>query len=252
LIVEARNGSASRSRAAKARGPKNWIIAMDGPAGVGKSTVGHLVAKKLGYHFINTGEMYRALTWKALQEGVALSDAEGLTRLAARLKWEFKPTEEGTTLKTHIDGEGVTLQIRDEKVSKNSSLVAGVPGVRTHLRQLQRDLGEAGAIVMEGRDITTNVFPDADFKIYLDAVIDERAERRWRQLRASGKEAQLGEILEAMIARDRQDLERKINPLRQAEDALLIDSTRLSLHEVAEKILEEIKERWRKRHRARK
>ncbi|MBI4347038.1 MAG: (d)CMP kinase [Elusimicrobia bacterium] len=243
------NGTTKR---AKARGPKNWIIAMDGPAGVGKSTVGHLVAKRLGYHFINTGEMYRALTWKALQEGVDLSDGDALTRLAERVTWEFRPTEEGTTLKTFIDGEGTTLQIRDEKVSKNSSLVAGVPGVRKHLRQLQRELGEDGAIVMEGRDITTNVFPDADFKIYLDAAIEERAERRYRQLRSSGKDAQQNEILEAMISRDRQDLERKINPLRQAEDAFVIDSTHLSLHEVADRILEHVRERRRKRRPSRK
>ena len=210
---------------------KEWIIAMDGPAGVGKSTVGHLVARKLGYHFINTGEMYRALTWKAL------------TALAERVRWEFKPTEEGTTLKTFIDGEGVTLQIRDEQVSKHSSTVAGVPGVRRRLRGLQRELGEAGGIVMEGRDITTNVFPDADFKIYLDAAPEERARRRYRQLRASGKEGAIEDILKAMTARDRQDSERKINPLRQAADALVIDSTDLSLHEVAEKILDHIRAR---------
>lgn len=248
---EAGGGAPEHGRP-KARGPKNWIIAMDGPAGVGKSTIGHLVAKKLGYRFINTGEMYRALTWKALREGVDIADGDALTRLAERVLWEFKPTEEGTTLKTFIDGEGVTLQIRDEQVSKNSSLVAGVPGVRQHLRRLQRELGEAGAIVMEGRDITTNVFPDADFKIYLDAAIDERAQRRYRQLRASGREAQLNEILDAMIARDRHDIERKINPLRQAADALVIDSTHLSLHEVADKILKEIAQLTRRRPRSRK
>ncbi|MBI5203120.1 MAG: (d)CMP kinase [Elusimicrobia bacterium] len=246
------NGAMHEGKKSKPRGPKNWIIAMDGPAGVGKSTVGQLVAKKLGYHFINTGEMYRALTWKAIQEGVELTDGDALTRLAERVKWEFRPTEGGTTLKTYIDGEGVTIQIRDEKVSRNSSLVAGVPGVRKYLRQLQRDLGEAGAIVMEGRDITTNVFPDADFKIYLDADITERAERRYRQLRQSGKDAAQHEILEAMAARDRQDLERKINPLRQAEDAFVIDSTHLSLHEVADKILEHVRERKRRRQRSRK
>ncbi len=196
--------------------------------------------------------MYRALTWKAIQEGVDLTDGEAVTRLAERVKWEFRPTDEGTTLKTFLDGEGTTIQIRDEKVSKNSSLVAGVPGVRKYLRQLQRDLGEAGAIVMEGRDITTNVFPDADFKIYLDADIEERAERRYRQLRQSGKDTAQNEILDAMISRDRQDLERKINPLRQAADALVIDSTHLSLHEVADKILEHVRERKRRRQRSRK
>ncbi len=227
----------------KAAKRKRWIIAMDGPAGVGKSTVGHLVAKRLGYHFINTGEMYRALTWKALEEGLDPGDGPALTQLAKRLKWEFKPTEEGTTLKTYLDGEGVTLQIRDEKVSKNSSVVAGVPGVRQHLRMLQRELGKDGGIVMEGRDITTNVFPDAEVKVYLDASIEERAQRRYRQLKASGHDVSLLKIQEAIVARDVQDLERKINPLRQAEDAIVIDSTRLSLRQVADKILRRVRVR---------
>ena len=228
-------------------GRKGLVIAMDGPAGVGKSTVGQLVAKRLGYHFINTGEMYRALTWKALREGISVNDGDALTRLAERLRWEFRPAGGGTTLKTFIDGKGVTLQIREEQVSKNSSLVAGVSGVRKRLRALQRELGERGGIVMEGRDITTAVFPDADFKVYLDAAVEERARRRYRQLRACGKDGALEDILQAMAARDRQDSERKINPLRQAEDAFVIDSTHLSLHEVADKILDHIRARRSRR-----
>lgn len=219
------------------RGRKGWIIAMDGPAGVGKSTIGNLVAKDLGYHFINTGEMYRALTWKALETGVDLADQEAVLGLAKRLTWEFKPTEEGTTLKTFIDGQGVTSQIRDEKVSANSSVIAANPGVRKFLCRLQRRLGEAGAIVMEGRDITTNVFPDADFKVYLDASVDERARRRYRQLKQSGADADLQKIKEAILRRDLNDLKRKINPLQQAADAIVIDSTHLTLHEVSRKIL---------------
>lgn len=225
-----------------------WIIAVDGPAGVGKSTVGHLVAKRLGYHFINTGEMYRALTWKALAEGVDLKDGRAVAALAKRIRWEFKPTQEGTTLKTFIDGEGVTARIRDERVSRNSSLVAGVPGVRRHLRNLQRRLGEDGGIVMEGRDITTSVFPDADVKVYLDASLSERALRRTRQLKAAGKDVRLDRIREDILARDRKDMERKINPLRQAEDAVVIDSTTLSLHEVAGKILEHVRARMARRN----
>lgn len=216
---------------------RGLIIAMDGPAGVGKSTVGNLVAKSLGYHFINTGEMYRALTWKALEDGVDLGDQEAVLALAKRLKWEFKPTDEGTTLKTFIDGQGVTTQIRDERVSANSSVVAANAGVRKFLCRLQRRLGEAGSIVMEGRDITTHVFPDADFKVYLDASVDERARRRYRQLKQSGQDADLQKIKEAILKRDLNDLKRKINPLQQAEDAVVIDSTHLALHEVARKIL---------------
>ncbi|MEK7389086.1 MAG: (d)CMP kinase [Elusimicrobiota bacterium] len=221
---------------------KGLVIAMDGPAGVGKSTVGGLVAKRLGYKFINTGEMYRALTWKALEEGVDLNDHDAVLALAKSLRWEFKPVEEGgTTLKTFIAGIGVTHQIRDERVSVNSSLVAANSGVRKFLSKLQRGLGERGAIVMEGRDITTNVFPDADVKIYLDASPEERADRRYRQLKAAGQEADRAAILAAILKRDLNDLKREINPLKQAPDALVIDSTRMTLHQVAEKILRRIR-----------
>jgi cytidylate kinase len=221
---------------------KGLVIAMDGPAGVGKSTVGGLVAKSLGYKFINTGEMYRALTWKALEDGLDLNDNEGVLSLAKALEWEFKPVDEGgTTLKTFINGTGVTQQIREERVSVNSSLVAGNPGVRKFLSKLQRDLGEGGSIVMEGRDITTNVFPDADVKIYLDASPEERADRRYRQLKAAGLEADRDKILAAILKRDLNDLKREINPLKQAPDALIIDSTKMTMHEVADKILRRIR-----------
>lgn len=221
---------------------KGLVIAMDGPAGVGKSTVGGLVAKSLGYKFINTGEMYRALTWKALEDGIDLNDNEAVLALAKSLEWEFKPVDDvGTTLKTFINGQGVTQQIREEKVSVNSSLVAGNPGVRKFLSKLQRNLGEGGSIVMEGRDITTNVFPDADVKIYLDASPEERADRRYRQLKAAGQEADRDKILAAILKRDLNDLKREINPLKQAADALVIDSTKLTMHEVADKILRRIR-----------
>jgi CMP/dCMP kinase len=221
---------------------KGLIIAMDGPAGVGKSTIGGLLAKSLGYQFINTGEMYRALTWKALEEGLDLDDADAVVALAKRLKWEFKPIEDGgTTLKTFIDGAPVTMQIREERVSVNSSRVAANPGVRKFLSKLQRDLGEEGAIVMEGRDITTHVFPDADAKVYLDASPEERASRRYRQLKAAGQEADRAAILSAILKRDLNDLKREINPLKQAPDALVIDSTHLTMHQVADKILRHVR-----------
>ncbi|MFH2202339.1 MAG: (d)CMP kinase [Elusimicrobiota bacterium] len=222
---------------------RGLIIAMDGPAGVGKSTVGGLVAKRLGYRFINTGEMYRALTWKALEEGVDLSDGKALTRLAHRLRWEFKCNEDGVIIRTFIDGVGVTQKIREERVGRNSSIVAGVAGVRRHLRMLQRRLGDGGKIVMEGRDITTSVFPDADFKIYLDGSIEERALRRTKQLRAQGKKVSLEEIKQGIIQRDSGDQQRRINPLCKAKDAIVIDSTNLKMNEVADKILRLIKRR---------
>jgi cytidylate kinase len=221
---------------------RGLIIAMDGPAGVGKSTIGGLLAKSLGYQFINTGEMYRALTWKALEEGVDLDDLDAVLALAKKIKWEFKPIEDGgTTLKTFVDGAPVTMQIREERVSVNSSRVAANPGVRKFLSKLQRDLGEEGAIVMEGRDITTHVFPDAVAKIYLDASPEERASRRYRQLKAAGQEADRAAILSAILKRDLNDLKREINPLKQAPDALVIDSTHLTMHQVAEKILRHVR-----------
>jgi cytidylate kinase len=218
------------------------IIAMDGPAGVGKSTVGGLVAKALGYRFINTGEMYRALTWKALEEGLDLDDYDAVLSLAQRLSWEFRPVEEGgTTLKTFLDGIPVTGQIREERVSVNSSRVAANPGIRKFLSRLQRKLGEEGSIVMEGRDITTHVFPNADAKVYLDASPEERASRRYRQLKAAGQDADKAEILAAILKRDLNDLKREINPLKQAADALVIDSTHLTMHQVANKILRHVR-----------
>ncbi len=225
---------------------KGLIIAMDGPAGVGKSTIGTMVAKELGYRFINTGEMYRALTWKALEEKIDLTDGPAVVRLAKKMDWTFKTVGEGVVIKTHINGQGVTLQIREERVSKNSSIVAGIGGVRTILRDMQRQLGEEGSIVMEGRDITTNVFPDADYKIYLDATIEERAKRRTKQLRQLGKPANFEKIKAAIVLRDMGDLKRKINPLAQAKDAIVIDSTSMSMQETAEKILKMIRSKKRK------
>lgn len=213
---------------------------MDGPAGVGKSAVGHLIAKKLGYGFLNTGEMYRALTWKALERGFAPEDGPAVVALAQKLKWEFRTTADGR-LKTYVDGEDVGAHIRDERVSANSSVVAAHAGVRRLMCRLQRRLGKDGGVVMEGRDITTHVFPDAEFKIYLDASVEERADRRYRQLRAAGKPADRQKIKEGILKRDLNDLQRKINPLARAADAMAIDSTKLTLHQVANKILRAVK-----------
>ena len=223
------------SNGAPAAARRRPVIAIDGPAGVGKSTVGKLVAQELGFHFINTGEMYRALAWKAIEAGIPRTDADALEALARRIRWEFRP--DGPTLRTVVDDVVIGTQIRSEEVSKASSAVAAVPGVRKHFRHVQRTLGEPGGIVMEGRDITTNVFPDAEFKFYLDATAEERARRRCKQLKAGGTAADYDAILEAIRKRDAQDSERKINPLRRAPDAVIVDSTRLTLHEVAETIL---------------
>ena len=214
-----------------------WVIAIDGPAGVGKSSVGQRVAEKLGYRFVNTGEMYRALTWEVLERNIDPLDANAVAGLAASLKWEFRADGRGTVLGTCVDGRPMTERIRDERVGRNSSLVAGIPAVREFLRGLQRELGRGGGIVMEGRDIGTDVFPDAELKVYLDASVSERAGRRYRQLKEAGVDVDLDRIKADIAARDRMDRKRKINPLRMARGAARIDSTRLSLDQVAERIL---------------
>ncbi len=216
---------------------KRLIIAMDGPAGVGKSTVGRCVAKRLGYRFINTGEMFRALTWRALKEKLDLHDQAAVLRLAKRLKWEFRPARGGAALTTFVDGKAAVAHIRSERVSVNTSIVAANPGVRRFLCRLQRRLGRRGGIVMEGRDITTHVFPNADFKFYLDASAAERARRRHRQLKALGLPADLRRIHAAILARDLDNIQRRLNPLRRAADAVVIDSTHLTMPQVARKML---------------
>ncbi|OGS05436.1 MAG: cytidylate kinase [Elusimicrobia bacterium RIFCSPLOWO2_12_FULL_59_9] len=220
---------------------KHLIIALDGPAGVGKSTVGFLVARTLGYQFLNTGEMYRALTWKVLSKKIQPTEEEAVVRLAHSIRWEFRPVN--GRMRIVVDGDLIGSQIRMEKVSKNSSVVASILGVRLLMRNMQRHIGREGGLVLEGRDITTNVFPNADFKFYLDASIEERALRRFRQLRAAGEEADLLRIREDILERDLRDFERKINPLRKAPDAIVIDATHLTRKQVAAKILGHIRAR---------
>ncbi len=219
---------------------KRLTIAIDGPAGVGKSTVGKLAASSLNYRFLNTGEMYRALTWKVIENGISTSDEDSIMRLARKIKWEFKNIS-GPAIRTFINGVLVGRQILDERVGRNSSLVAGLPSVRKFMRKIQRSLGSGGGIVMEGRDIGTNVFPNADFKIYLEASVRERALRRLNQLRKQGFKAGYNVILKSIRKRDSQDASRRINPLRKAGDSVVIDTTKMTLGKVASRILELIK-----------
>jgi cytidylate kinase len=215
---------------------KGVIVAIDGPAGVGKSTIGRMVAAALSYSFISTGKMYRALAWKALASGTDLEDEPALMRLAEAARWEFKPS--GTPEpRLCLDGAPLDREITDETVAKASSSISKFASVRKFMCDMQRGIGAEGGVVMEGRDIGTNVFPDAELKVYLDASPQARAERRAAQLREQGLQADHKGILNFIIERDSQDSRRKNNPLRRAEDGHYLDSTKLKPEQVVAEIL---------------
>jgi CMP/dCMP kinase len=212
---------------------KPLIVAIDGPAGAGKSTIARSLARKLGFTYIDSGAMFRAIALWAIRAGVDLDDLHKLEQLAREARIEF----EGDT-KILLNGEDVTTAIRDQDVSKAASKVSIAPGVRKALRDEQRRIGSLHAVVMEGRDIGTVVFPDADVKIYLDAHPETRAGRRAQETGAA-----VGEIAREMAERDQRDRTRAEAPLTQAPDAEYIDSTRLSPGEVEEAILKIVRAR---------
>lgn len=210
------------------KGTGRFIVAIDGPSGAGKGTVGHAIATRLGCLHVDTGAMYRAVAWKAIQDRLALDDAAALSRLASEC---VLSAEEGRVV---IDGHDVTRAIRTAEVDKAAALMAGIPGVRAALVARQRALGAAEAgVVMEGRDIGTVVFPDADVKIYLDAAAEERARRRARDRAAQGTSS----VAQALAERDTLDRTRKASPLSVAPDAAVIDTTDLGIEQVVERVL---------------
>jgi CMP/dCMP kinase len=209
---------------------KHPIIAIDGPAGSGKSTVAKALAKRLSYVHIDTGALYRAVAFLALDKGVSLADEAAVVDAAKDARFEFKQTPEGNHL--HINGQNMNGPIRSEAVGLGASQVSAFPKVRALLLGLQRELGRKGGAVLEGRDIGTVVFPKAEVKIYLTASITTRAKRRANELEEKGQSVDLSEIEREMAKRDKQDTERAIAPLRQAPDARLVDTSNLSLEEV--------------------
>jgi len=211
------------------------IIAIDGPAGVGKSSVGKNVAARINYKFISTGKMYRALAFKAARKGLDIGDEDFMLKTAEASAWEFRYSS-GVEPLLHLDGIPLDRELSDENVGKASSAVSRLLKVRNFMVSKQREIGAAGGFIMEGRDIGTNVFPDAELKIYLDASPEARALRRVRQLEADGRKSDYALILEMIKKRDHQDSLREHNPLKKAEDGIYIDSTGLTQEEVCGRI----------------
>lgn len=217
---------------------KTLIIAIDGPAGSGKSTIGKMVAERLGYVHLSTGAMYRAIGWKAQQEGIGVENISGLTALIERTEIEFRRVSERD--KIFVDGNDVTEILATNDAGKLASAVAAIPEVRHGLLSLQRRAGKHGGVVLDGRDIGTVVFPDADVKFYLDASPEERAQRRFIQLSQQGIATDLTQLIADITQRDQNDSSRTVAPLRRAEDAIYIDSSSLSLDAVVNLMLQEI------------
>ena len=214
------------------------VIAIDGPAASGKSTLGRRLADALGYLFFDTGVMYRAITWLALQRGLDVRDAAALTALAESVPVDVRPAsaQDGRAGDVFIEGRDVTWETRQPEVDANVSIISAYPGVRLALSQQQRRIGQRGRVVMVGRDIGTVVLPEADLKIFLVASAQERARRRHDELRGRGAEADYDEILSKVVERDRIDTTREFAPLKAAPDAVLIDSDKLSADEVFEAV----------------
>lgn len=211
---------------------KKLIIAIDGPVGSGKSTLARRVAELLGYVYVDTGAMYRALAFKALRNGLALDDHDDdLVALARETRIDLRA--EGGTQRVFLDQDDVTTAIRTPEVSQAASKIAVNPGVRQVLVAEQRRAGEQGGVVMEGRDIGSVVFPDAQLKIFLTASPETRAERRWREHEQKGDHRNLQRTLEEIHERDRRDLQRSSSPLVRAADAVVVDSTAMEPEEVA-------------------
>lgn len=214
---------------------KKLIIAIDGPVGSGKSTVARRVAQLLGYVYIDTGAMYRAIALKALRKGLSPEASDDLVTLAGDSKIDLR-AQDGTQ-QVFLDGEDVSFQIRSAEISQAASKVATVSGVRHVLVTEQRRAGHKGGVVMEGRDIGTVVFPDAELKIFLSASPEIRAERRWREHQQKGDAIDLARTLDEIHERDKRDRERATSPLVQAADAVLVDSTAMDAEEVARLIV---------------
>ncbi len=209
------------------------VVAIDGPAGAGKSTVAKRLAVRLGFSYLDTGAMYRSITLKAMRQGVALDNEDALAHMAKNTRLDLRGNPQ-SGLKVFLDGEDVSDEIRTPEVTNQTFYIARAPKVRAVMVELQRAIGSGTDVVIEGRDIGTVVFPKARFKFYLDASVEERAQRRFKEFRDKGKEISLEQVIDDVRKRDETDFNRSVGPLRKAEDAVVIDSTRMSIDEVVE------------------
>ncbi len=216
------------------------IIALDGPAASGKSTLGRKLADSLGYLFFDTGVMYRAITWIALQHDMNLHAETEITELAQKAQIDIRPPskKDGRAYDVMIGEKDVTWAMRDSEVDANVSVISAYAGVRQALSEQQRRIGLRGQVVMVGRDIGTVVLPEADLKVYLDASAEKRARRRYDEIIARGDKADYDEILKKVIERDHIDSTRTVAPLRPADDAVIIDSDKLDADQVFARVLE--------------
>ncbi|MCX5849076.1 MAG: (d)CMP kinase [Deltaproteobacteria bacterium] len=214
---------------------KKFVITIDGPAGAGKSTVSKIIAEKLGYIYLDTGALYRALAYKALKIKISLDEVSALRDLCSSTTVELKNID--GQMKVYVDGDDVEEKIRTEEVGLAASKISTFAIVRERLLNLQRETGAKGGIVAEGRDMGSVVFPRADYKFYLDAKLEERIKRRHKELLDKGASVEYESIQKDMFARDKQDTQREIAPLKAPDGAIKIDSENLSVPEVVENII---------------
>ena len=224
-------------------------IAIDGPSGAGKSTLSEQLAKAIGYLHVDTGAIYRTVGLAACRRNIQMGDTRAIAEILPELDVELCYGEDGTQ-RMLLNGEDVTLAIRHHEISAWASVVSAIPEVRAFLLEMQRKLAREHNVIMDGRDIGTVVLPDADLKIYLTAQPEDRARRRYLELRERGEPADEAQILQDVIARDRQDMERKVAPLRKAEDAVVADTTGKSQEENFQYLLGIIRAHWKKFGRA--